>query len=85
MPPKPGLVRAPGFDGPGLEVEVWGLDPAAFGHFTAAIPAPLGIGKITLADGESVSGFLCEAHAVAGAPEITRYGGWRAYLAAESA
>ncbi|MCK2052951.1 allophanate hydrolase [Methylobacterium sp. 37f] len=85
VPPKPGLVRAPGFDGPGLEVEVWGLDPAAFGHFTAAIPAPLGIGKITLADGESVSGFLCEAHAVAGGPEITRHGGWRAYLAAGSA
>jgi allophanate hydrolase len=82
VPPKPGLVREPGFEGPGLEVEVWGLDPAAFGRFTAAIPAPLGIGKIALADGEPVSGFLCEAHAVAGAPEITHHGGWRAYLAA---
>ena len=82
VPPKPGLVRAPGFEGPGLEVEVWALDPAAFGRFAAAIPAPLGIGKIALADGESASGFLCEAHAVADAPEITRHGGWRAYLAA---
>ncbi len=82
MPAKPGLVREPGHAGPGLEVEVWSLDPASFGRFAAAIPAPLGIGKITLADGDTVSGFLCEAHAVAGAPEITHHGGWRAYLAA---
>lgn len=82
VPAKPGLVREPGHAGPGLEVEVWSLDPASFGRFAAAIPAPLGIGKITLADGDTVSGFLCEAHAVAGAPEITHHGGWRAYLAA---
>ena len=29
----------------------------------------------------AVKGFLCEAHAVAGADDISRYGGWRAYLA----
>ncbi|MBX9931042.1 MAG: allophanate hydrolase [Methylobacterium sp.] len=81
-PAKPGLVRDPGFAGPGLAVEVWGLSPAAFGRFAAAIPAPLGIGKITLEDGSAVSGFLCEAHALKGAEEITAHGGWRAYLAA---
>ncbi|KQT07898.1 allophanate hydrolase [Methylobacterium sp. Leaf399] len=81
-PAKPGLLRDPGFAGPGLAVEVWGLSPDAFGRFTAAIPAPLGIGKVVLADGRIVSGFLCEAHAVEGAEEITRFGGWRAYLAA---
>lgn len=81
-PAKPGLVREPGFAGPGLAVEVWGLSPAAFGRFTAAIPAPLGIGRITLADGASVCGFLCEAHAVAGAEEVTRHGGWREFLRA---
>ena len=82
QPAKPGLVRDPGFAGPGLEVEVWALAPAAFARFVAAIPAPLGIGRIALADGREVSGFLCEAHAVAGAEEITRHGGWRAFLAA---
>ncbi|KAB1074397.1 allophanate hydrolase [Methylobacterium planeticum] len=81
-PPKPGLVRAPGFGGPGLAVEIWALDPEAFGRFVAEIPAPLGIGKITLADGSRVSGFLCEGHAVADAQEVTGYGGWRAYSAA---
>ena len=80
-PPKPGLVREPGFAGPGLAVEVWELPPAAFGQFVARIPAPLGIGKVTLDDGSSVSGFLCEAHVLGGAQEITHHGGWRAYIA----
>lgn len=80
-PPKPGMVREPGFDGPGLEVEVWSLPSDAFGRFVARIPAPLGIGKISLDDGTAVSGFLCESHAVAEAEEITRFGGWRAFLA----
>ena len=85
VPPKPGLIREPGFTGagatPGVEVEVWSLPPAAFGAFVAAIPAPLGIGKIMLDDGAQVSGFLSEAHALADAPEITHLGGWRAYVA----
>jgi allophanate hydrolase len=84
VPPKPGLVREPGFKGPGLDVEVWALPPAAFGRFVAQIPAPLGIGKITLDDGSAVSGFLCEAHAITGATEITHFGGWRAFLADRS-
>ena len=80
-PPKPGLVREPDFRGPGLEVEVWSLPAEAFGRFVAAIPAPLGIGKIKLANGREVSGFLCEAHALRAAREITALGGWRGYLA----
>lgn len=83
VPPKPGMVAAPGFAGPGLIVELWALPPAAFGAFVAAIPAPLGIGKVTLADGRAVSGFLCEGHALAGAEEITAFGGWRAFRAAQ--
>ncbi|MGV8854741.1 MAG: allophanate hydrolase [Devosia sp.] len=83
-PPKPGLLREPGFAGTGLEVEVWSLPPAAFGHFVARIPAPLGVGKITLDDGSAVTGFLCEAHAIAGAEEVTVHGGWRAYIASRA-
>ena len=82
VPPKPGLVRDPGFAGKGVEVEVWGLPPAAFARFVQNIPAPLGVGKITLDDGSSVSGFLCEVHAVAGARDITEFGGWRGYVSA---
>jgi allophanate hydrolase len=77
-PPKPGLV----FDGEGvgaIEVEVWEMDETAFGSFVALIPAPLGIGTVSLADGTTVKGFVCEAHAVRGAEDITAWGGWRAW------
>jgi allophanate hydrolase len=78
-PPKPGLRRTPGFSGPGIEVEVWSLTAAAFGDFVAHVPAPMGIGTVTLADGSDVKGFLCEAFALEGARDITEFGGWRAY------
>ena len=81
LPPKPGLIREPGFAGPGIEIEVWSLPAAAFGRFVAAIPAPLGVGKIKLTNGRDVSGFLCESNALNGAQDITSFGGWRAYRA----
>ena len=81
VPPKPGLVRSPGFDGPGIEVEVWAVPMQHFGSFVAAIPAPLGIGSVELADGSTVSGFVCEPFAIGSAAEITQFGGWRAFLA----
>lgn len=84
IPPKPGLIHDPAFGGPGIAVEVWALPAAAFGAFVARIPAPLGIGKLTLADGTAVSGFLCEAYGLQGAEEITGFGGWRAYRAAST-
>ena len=46
------------------------------------VPAPLTIGRVVLADGTDVAGFLCEPIALDGAPDITRFGGWRAYRAA---
>lgn len=84
VPAKPGMVFDPAFAGPGLALELWALPPAAFGAFVAAIPAPLGVGKVTLDDGRQVTGFLCEGHALAGAEEITGFGGWRAYCAAKA-
>ena len=81
-PPKPGLVRvADGADGGAVEVEVWELPPAGFAGFVAALPRPMAVGQVTLADGTSVPGFLCEPEAVDGAADITATGGWRAYLA----
>lgn len=80
VPPKPGLVRTPGFAGPGIEVEVYALSPAAFGSFVAEVPPPMGICDVELADGSRVKGFLCEAHALEGALDITPCGGWRAWM-----
>ena len=83
-PPKPGLVRVAAGTGHAIEVEVWALLPAAFGAFVDAIPAPLGIGRVTLADGTDVAGFICEPYALEGAPDVSEHGGWRAYLAAQA-
>jgi len=76
-PPKPGLVHTAG--GSPIEVEVWALEPGAFGDFVANVPPPLAIGTIELADGSAVSGFVCEPRALDGATEITSFGGWRAW------
>jgi allophanate hydrolase len=80
IPPKPGLVRDPEFEGWGVEVEVWAMPSHEFGRFVAGIPAPLGIGTTHLENGSSVKGFICEPAALAAAKEITRFGGWRNYL-----
>ncbi|WP_251865623.1 allophanate hydrolase [Achromobacter sp. Marseille-Q4962] len=79
VPPKPGLVRAE--SGAPIEVELWDVPAARFGAFVAEIPAPLGIGTLELADGRQVKGFICEPCGLEGALDITRFGGWRAYLA----
>jgi allophanate hydrolase len=79
MPPKPGLVRV-SEDGGAIEVEVWELAPDDYGRFVAEVPAPLAIGTLELEDGDVVKGFVCEPRALAGSVDITRLGGWRAYL-----
>jgi allophanate hydrolase len=80
IPAKPGLIRVDDGKGAEIAVEVWQLTPAAFGRFVAAIPAPLGIGTITLADGSVAKGFLVETVGLNGASDITVHGGWRAYV-----
>ncbi|MGA3007971.1 MAG: allophanate hydrolase [Opitutaceae bacterium] len=79
-PPKPGLIRV-NDGGSSIEVEVWELPLGAYGTFVAGVPSPLGIGTLLLENGESVQGFLCEAHAIEGARDITSFGGWRSFLA----
>ncbi len=51
----------------------------AVGDFIAGIPAPLGIGRVALADGTEVAGFVCEAYAVRDALDITAHKGWRSF------
>jgi allophanate hydrolase len=80
-PPKPGLVKV-AKGGAAIEVEVWEIPERNFGALMRQVGAPLGIGTLELADGRSVKGFICEPWAVAGAPDISHHGGWRAYLAA---
>jgi len=80
VPAKPGLVRV-AEGGHAIEAEVWEMPIAHYGSFVALIAAPLGIGSVLLEDGSTVQGFLCEAAALAGARDISAFGGWRAWLA----
>jgi allophanate hydrolase len=84
-PPKPGMLRVEAGKGSPIELEVWALSPSAFGKFVAAIPPPLSIGTIRLADGRGVKGFLVEPIDINGARDISSFGGWRAYMAEAAA
>ena len=55
------------------------MPQAALGSFLALIAPPLGLGSVQLADGSWVKGFICEGAALAGASDISHFGGWRAY------
>jgi allophanate hydrolase len=80
-PPKPGMLRVAPSAGSSIAVEVWALPAAAFGKFVAAIPPPLSIGTVRLADGRGVKGFIVEPADIDGARDISSFGGWRAFMA----
>jgi allophanate hydrolase len=92
QPPKPGLVRveplpatdaeasAAGHAGASIAGEVWRLPAVGFARFMTGLAVPMAIGRVRLDDGRDVLGFLCEPAAVPGAADITRFGGWRAWI-----
>ncbi|KYG23171.1 allophanate hydrolase [Bradyrhizobium sp. AT1] len=80
-PPKPGMLRVAAGNGAAIELEIWSLSSSAFGKFVNAIPAPMAIGTVRLADGRSVKGFLVEPEVLGEARDITAYGGWRKFMA----
>ncbi|MEO3416100.1 allophanate hydrolase [Roseovarius sp. CAU 1744] len=77
-PPRPALVRAK--RGRMIEVEIWAMPSSALGRFISNVPEPLGIGTVTLEDGSTVKGFICESIGLKGAIDITHTGGWRSFL-----
>jgi allophanate hydrolase len=82
-PARPGVV--PVAHGAALAGELWSFPAASIAALLASIPAPLALGRVRLDDGREVTGFLCTEAAPEGAEDITRFGGWRAYLAARAA
>jgi allophanate hydrolase len=78
---RPGLVHTG--DGPaaGIAVEVWQLGHRAIGGLLDTVPAPLGLGRVSLAGGEDVIGFVAHGPVPAAAYDVTQFGGWREYLA----
>ena len=79
---RPGMLRVAA-DGVAIDGELWAFPAAGIGAFLAEVPPPLGFGRVTLADGTMPLGFLAEAAGVAGAPDISALGGWRAHLRAK--
>lgn len=78
-PYRPGVKRV-AEGGQAIAVEVWQMPAKYFGSFVAGIPAPLGIGKVELADGSWVPGFICEPYGLDDAEDITALGNWRRYI-----
>ena len=58
---------------------------AGLGQILLQEPPGLCVGKVQLADQREVLGVLGEPFLVEGQLEITAYGGWRAYCAAQAA
>ncbi|WP_319530374.1 amidase [uncultured Cohaesibacter sp.] len=77
---RPGMIRTNEQQANGIAVEVWAIPTSELGSFLAGIPAPLGLGKVELASGEEVCGFICEATGAEGATDITAMGSWRTFL-----
>ncbi len=82
-PLRPGLARAAAGTGAAIAVELWALPPAALADLLTRVAPPLALGPVPLADGRSVTGFVLQAGGEAGAVDVTRFGGWRAFLASE--
>lgn len=78
-PKRPALVRV-NSDGVAIEVEVWRVPAENFASFVAEIPAPLGIGKVELQNGEWLPGFICDHWGLEGAEDISHHGAWRRFI-----
>lgn len=71
--------------GAAIAVEVWEVPVAGVAAILLAEPRGLCVGRVRLADGEETLGVLGEPTLCEGQREITKHGGWRAYLAARGA
>lgn len=81
-PAKPAVSRVPdGAPGTAVYGQRWMLSSAALGRFLAALPPPMQLGKVELADGTWRTGFGCDA-AATGGRDISAYGSWPAAIAA---
>jgi allophanate hydrolase len=79
-PPKPGLVRVGADEGTAIGGELWLVSNPMLGDFLAALPAPMSLGRVTLADGSEVVGFGCAMDAWRDGEDISTHGDWPTYL-----
>ncbi|MDV8023120.1 allophanate hydrolase [Rhodococcus sp. IEGM 1330] len=86
--PTPGLLRVP-FGGSAIDVERWRLPATSLAVLAGRMPAVLALGRVLLADGSDLLGYVCDATVQTGTEghtvdDISEFGGWRAYSRAIS-
>lgn len=67
--------------GAAIQLEIWAVPAVGLAALLLQEPPGLCIGRITLSDGAAVLGVLGEAVLCESGREITKWGGWRAYMA----
>ncbi|CAG8971814.1 hypothetical protein HYALB_00001924 [Hymenoscyphus albidus] len=79
---KPGLKRVSGENesGGSIDVETWQISDTGLGSLMKLVPHPLAVGSVEIVDGTWLKGFVCEPCGLEEAAEITKFGGWRAYM-----
>lgn len=65
--------------GTAIALEVWAVPPAGICDILMQEPPGLSIGKVVLANGDTVLGVLGEPILCENQQEITQWGGWRSY------
>ncbi len=76
--PRPGLITGNG-PADGFAIEIWEVPLQTLGALAAELGPPLRFGRLRLSDGTTVLSYLGDDVALAGAQDISEYGGWRAY------
>lgn len=79
-PPRP--IVAPSASGISVPGELWRLPLTSLGRLLTGLPAPMGLGQVSLSDGRTVCGFIGQVQGVE--QDITSFGSWRAYVDAAS-
>jgi len=75
----PAMIRVTN-GGASIALEIWSVPAAGLATILMNEPPGLCVGKVSLADGSEVLGVLGEPALCEGEPEITAFGGWRAYV-----
>ncbi|MBY6264943.1 hypothetical protein EI613_23920 [Azospirillum sp. 412522] len=81
-PFKPGLVEVDMEAGSAIDGELYELPSGAVDRLASLVQSPIRIGRVRLESGMEVYGYLCDPAEAPAARDISPYGGWRAFLAA---
>ncbi|MGY1839958.1 MULTISPECIES: allophanate hydrolase [unclassified Modestobacter] len=76
VPAKPGLARVGRAEGTAIGGELWLVGTDRLGDFLAALPAPMQLGRVELADGSYAVGFGCSLEAWRNGVDISEHGDW---------